>query len=334
MNSNNLLGCLLGWGDEMINEECSGSVKKTDVWKQSASVSCLDNEEFPSLNFKEVRTKKRVHNSIDKEDVKSEENKENKEKLKTVVCKNIKEGKDCTYGNKCIYAHYLEDLTPNMCGYNENCYRVKYNKNVVRNIDNKNPCIFIHPNETIEMFAKRQGAKPELMRKPDPSVVYKNTRMCHSVLEGKICENLPECTYAHKIDELKISPCVFGNECHHVIKNDGIYSNKEDSTKKCFYLHPEEDKKNYKKRVIDTTVVGVKRDAEVLIENIDTSAKKKTKIEQPKKSSDIEEVLNDVKINTDDCVVIETSKENSVMISNTIIAMINSGVKNIKIKIT
>jgi hypothetical protein len=36
---------------------------------------------------------------------------------------------------------------------------------------------------------------------------------------------------------------------------------------------------------------------------------------------------------TEDYVVIETSKENSIIIANTIVSMINSGVKNLKIKI-
>lgn len=333
MNSNNIL---FGWGDEMMEMEHK-SVK--DVMP-AVTTSCLDNEEFPSLSdFKEVIKKKRVHNNVDKrvnEEVKIETKEE--KNSKTIICKSIKEINQCTYGNKCIYAHYLEDLTPKDCGFGDKCYRIKYNtKNVVRNVDNKNPCVFIHPEETIEMFAKRQGAKPELMKKPDPSVVFKNTRMCHAVLEGKKCESISECTYAHELEELRILTCMFGKDCHHVINIDNNYVNNEDSIKKCFYIHPEEDKANYKKRVIDTTVVGVKRDAEVAIESIDTTTTKKPKLEVIQEKNDIEEVLNEVKSTsspaTDDYVVIETTKENAAMIVNTIAMMINSGVKNLKINI-
>jgi len=339
MNSNNIS---MGWGDEMMMEDNKSVTEKPLTVKSLSPVytqTCLDTEDFPSLSdFKEVTKKKRVHNTADK--VKEEVKEDIKEvKEKTVICKSIKDGKECAYGNKCIYAHYLEDLIPNKCGFGDRCYRVKYNtKNVVRNVDNKNPCFFIHPEETIEMFAKRQGANPDSMKKPDPSVVYKNTRMCHSVLEGKSCENISECTYAHQLDELRILPCMFGKDCHHVINVENKYENNQDSNKKCFYIHPEEEKTNYKKRVIDTIVVGIKRDAEVAVEKIDTTNVKKPKLEEVPKlevqqdSKDIEDVLDKVE-GSDDCVVIETSKENASILASTIAAMINSGIKNLKIKI-
>jgi hypothetical protein len=268
----------MGWGDEM--EQYDTLIKTSKPILES----CLDTEDFPSLSdFKEVSRKKRVHNSTDKHEVKTEVKTENVKTVKTektIICKSIKEGKDCSYGNKCIYAHYLEDLTPKKCGFGDRCFRVKYNtKNVVRNVDNKNSCVFIHPQETVDMFAKRQGAKTELMKKPDPSIVYKNTRMCQSILEGKSCESPDECTYAHVFEDLRIQPCIFGNDCNHVTRNNNDYVNNKDSIKKCFYIHPEENKMNYKKRVIDTYVHVIKRKSELPIEYIDTSIKKKQKIE-------------------------------------------------------
>ena len=303
------------WGDIM-----EGFAEFPVVVKEMKEVPKVTFDEFPSLSteFKQVKPKRRVHAIIDVKKENEKKENEKKENIKTMICKNIKEGKECVYGNNCIYAHYLEDISPKECSFKDQCYRIKYTKSIIRNVDNTNPCGFLHPDETIEMFAKRQGANPELMKKPDLSVIYKNTRMCKAVLEGKTCENISECTYAHVPEDLRISPCLFGNNCHNVIKNDE-YENKEG--KKCFFIHPEENEENYRKRLnYICKNVGVKREADVNV-NIDNTIVKKPKIEEP------------IIENVDDCFIIESTKENAVIIANSIVAAINSGVKNLKIKI-
>ncbi len=272
----------MSWGDEMEMEEEKIVVVKPveNKWATSINLtSVLDTEDFPVLGQSTVVKKTTTTaTSIIIPEIVEEKNLMEKipdEKVvKSAMCKTIKEGKECPYGLKCKYAHYDDELFPNECNFGDRCFRIKYTtQNIVKNVDNKNVCCYIHPEETISMYIKRHGLSPEGMKRPDPEVVYKYTRMCQSILDNIPCEKGDECTYAHTFEQLRTSECMFGNECHHILKNAHGYVNNHESSKTCFYIHPDENLDNLKKRIID---IRKKRSAK---ENIDTTKVKKQKVE-------------------------------------------------------
>lgn len=60
------------------------------------------------------------------------------------------------------------------------------------------------------------------------------TTMCNK----KNCDRV-NCNYAHNDCELRIRKCLFGNDC--------IY--KHSKNKRCKYIHPDETKESYEKRI-------------------------------------------------------------------------------------
>jgi hypothetical protein len=71
------------------------------------------------------------------------------------------------------------------------------------------------------------------------------TRMCKNSYN---CVFGDRCHYAHKLDELKIAKCAFGDECIFINCENNIYFNKKD-IKMCYFRHPEEDDMNYNIRI-------------------------------------------------------------------------------------
>ena len=74
------------------------------------------------------------------------------------------------------------------------------------------------------------------------------TKLCKSVKLKSICHHGDKCKFAHSIEQLCISNCVFGENCRFVIKRDGIFINKI-KTKICNHIHPEETQENYYNRI-------------------------------------------------------------------------------------
>lgn len=70
-------------------------------------------------------------------------------KKKTKMCSNIINRGSCLHGTKCFFAHSLSEITPNTCGYGENCIHIKINSK------NRKLCSFIHPSETISSYHER-----------------------------------------------------------------------------------------------------------------------------------------------------------------------------------
>lgn len=66
----------------------------------------------------------------------------------------------------------------------------------------------------------------------------KKTGMCKYTLRGEKCKR-KDCWFAHSEEELKITPCFFGEACRHVY----------DRTKPCKYLHPHESREEYLIRI-------------------------------------------------------------------------------------
>ena len=60
------------------------------------------------------------------------------------------------------------------------------------------------------------------------------SRMCISFETGKKCEH-GKCRFAHNLAEFTPAKCLFGEKCKYI--------------KKCMYLHPDEKKYAYCKRI-------------------------------------------------------------------------------------
>jgi hypothetical protein len=172
-------------------------------------------------------------------------------KQKNIVCKSVKEGVDCSYGSKCIFSHYADEVKPNECAFGDRCFRVKYAEKGIKNADSKNVCFNIHPDESIATWLHRNGFDETKMQRPvQDTTQFKFTRMCVSVMENIPCVKGDECTYAHRVEDLKTTPCNFGEYCHHVRKDGDDYINNSESEKVCIFLHPEESLKNYEARAL------------------------------------------------------------------------------------
>lgn len=72
------------------------------------------------------------------------------EEIKEKFCMSVISKTECKYGDKCIHAHSLEQLTLTNCAYGKNCAKVKNGKNV----DEANICLYVHPDEQSKDLAK------------------------------------------------------------------------------------------------------------------------------------------------------------------------------------
>ena len=75
----------------------------------------------------------------------------------------------------------------------------------------------------------------------------KKTKLCWSVLKGTHCPHGDKCQFAHSKDELRTSPCLFGERCRFVRFSGNMYENST-CERTCQYLHPHESRENYMHR--------------------------------------------------------------------------------------
>ena len=283
----------------------------------------LDDKEFPKIG--DVKT-----NDIKttKDDVKSKKD----VNIKSRLCKQIIEGKICPY-NDCNFAHYSDELKINSCTHDDTCTRIKFVKDIVRNVDNKNPCYYIHTRENVENYLRRQGGMKEevlknILERPKLNVLYKNTRMCFSYFDDIPCTD--ECTYAHKLEDLRVSQCTHQEKCHHITRNKSDQlCNNENTGVICFFLHKGEDMDNYIRRVIEK-----KRDMRKIEKEIKESERK---IEENEKKRKIEENMivsvkkYKVDSNENDKIIIRLRKNMAIEVMELMVA---SGNKNIEFQFT
>lgn len=86
----------------------------------------------------------------------------------------------------------------------------------------------------------------------DASETYKYTKLCNSVIVGEACKWLDKCTYAHKVEQLRLSPCHFGLKCNNIVapvSESDIYINNPKGSKVCTFIHPDERLDEYSARV-------------------------------------------------------------------------------------
>ena len=105
--------------------------------------------------------------------------------------------------------------------------------------------------DTDKIYADRTEAFSSIKDKEKHKDDFKFTSMCRSVLTGKKCYH-KSCRFAHTIEQLELRQCKFGQECRFVVRDEGVYKNKNNN-RPCAFLHPEESKEQLEVRL------GIKR---------------------------------------------------------------------------
>jgi hypothetical protein len=72
------------------------------------------------------------------------------------------------------------------------------------------------------------------------------TRMCSSIDKNEECQHGEHCSFAHSLDELKISNCLFEQRCRFVRMSNGALVN--NGEKVCYHKHPHETKETFMSR--------------------------------------------------------------------------------------
>jgi hypothetical protein len=68
--------------------------------------------------------------------------------IKTQICRSVSQKIKCPYGEKCKYAHKINELNVKDCGFGNNCKLVKYVNNKYVNTNTMKSCCYKHPSET------------------------------------------------------------------------------------------------------------------------------------------------------------------------------------------
>lgn len=195
--------------------------------------------------------------------------------IKTQPCRVITSGKTCPYGNKCNFAHSLEELVIDECLYKNRCNLVVgCGDGVYTNACHGNKkCSRLHSGETKESFHKRFGTLNIFPSFPEKTVVLdmKCTKLCKNAYETIFnnvetkCD-IENCNYAHKLSELNLLTCSFSNDCRHVEKYEGYLYKNTNLKKICVRRHPEETSENLCHR---------RREYDVNLEKEEEEARKK-----------------------------------------------------------
>lgn len=173
----------------------------------------------------------------------------NQEMLRTKVCRHQSERGFCAMNSqgKCTFAHTMEELSPIVCFYNENCINERCNR--------------FHPGlgEPMSYYMQKNNMSfpspsPSLpvTRPVSPSsAVTKCTKPCYHA----VCLMRSECTFAHSLEELNPIPCVYNERCvnercnrFHPAKGETVqqYANKNNFV----FPSPVEQKIEEEKRII------------------------------------------------------------------------------------
>jgi hypothetical protein len=99
-----------------------------------------------------------------------------------------------------------------------------------------------------ETIVKRTNALSVLADKNTLEKCLTRTKMCSSIENNQTCPYKDKCRFAHDINELIITECLFGNDCRYVYRQNYKWFNKE-GKKVCFHRHPNELNSEYYIRI-------------------------------------------------------------------------------------
>jgi hypothetical protein len=74
---------------------------------------------------------------------------------KTQICRSVSQKIKCPYGEKCKYAHKINELNIKNCGFGINCKLVKYINKQYVNTNSMKSCCYRHPSENNENLYTR-----------------------------------------------------------------------------------------------------------------------------------------------------------------------------------
>jgi len=142
----------------------------------------------------------------------------------TKMCRSVFTNKHCYHGERCRFAHSIEQLNPSKCGFGNMCDKIICDDFSCRNNPLRFVCEFIHPNETKETFCDRIGVTPkniipvippakfvtrdvkynevvgttpsEKICQPCTSKLPAKQRMCSFILDGSVCPHA-KCRFSH-----------------------------------------------------------------------------------------------------------------------------------------
>lgn len=95
-------------------------------------------------------------------------------------------------------------------------------------------------------FDQRTGAYEILADKEKLASSLAKSKMCSSVGKNEECQHGENCRFAHSLDELKISNCLFEQRCRFVRMSNGTLVN--NGEKVCSHKHPHETKETFMTR--------------------------------------------------------------------------------------
>jgi hypothetical protein len=145
----------------------SDSWKSGNRYQVMSEVMSDDINEFPSLSesstVKQTKTKKNVIKLVvplktykDELREKYAESRLVQENLKTRMCNSLDTNEVCRHGEKCRFAHSLEELVIRDCHFKDKCRFVKIKSGKLVN-EGSNTCRNKHPQESQDDFIKRTG---------------------------------------------------------------------------------------------------------------------------------------------------------------------------------
>lgn len=92
------------------------------------------------------------------------------------------------------------------------------------------PLVPLEVKINLKLYFKIQAPAQEI-KKPAQNINYRR-QMCRSINAGKVCEYGNKCRFAHKLSELNILNCKWGNKCQNVYHT-------------CMNIHPYENLEKY-----------------------------------------------------------------------------------------
>ena len=191
----------------------------------------------------------------------------------TKMCISIENNQTCPHGENCRFAHSVDELSLSNCLFGEKCRFVFCENGIYKNnIKSHKICKHAHPDESRENYYQRIGIQQEKTeekkqekteekkqekteekkqeKKQDKTENKYKTRFCNSFKNKEKCPHGKKCKFAHNVDELSLTDCLFGERCRFVSFVNGVYKNISETEKICTYIHPCELKDNYVKRIM------------------------------------------------------------------------------------
>jgi len=101
--------------------------------------------------------------------------------------------------------------------------------------------------EEVSYDTKRVEAYELLANKEKLETALAKTRMCNSIDKKEECKHGDQCRFAHNLEELKISNCLFEDNCRFIKMYDGKLRN--NGAKICNHKHPQESREDFMSRV-------------------------------------------------------------------------------------